>query len=142
MAGQPLRPFNVNGWTIEPAQPSISGMYRITYTEGHACASLESAVRTAQKASPNLISGTPEQVDARLRELMTDEQRLAFYQWIGRMAVGEAVSVATENVSRDPAPPQHRSYSQDTVYEFFGVIDPCNESYDPFPSKLPENIDP
>jgi hypothetical protein len=133
-----VKPFEINSWTIAPCD---TGGYTLSRTESHPEPTLEAAVRAAQRYAPgrSLTGSSPEDIDALLQGLVSDKERLAFYQWVGRLAVGEAVAIATRNVSQDPAPPQHRSYSQDTVYEFFELIDPGNKNYEPFPSKLPED---
>lgn len=41
---------------------------------------------------PSRFSGTPEQWDAWFREVLTDDKRLEFYQWIGQKVVEEIVT--------------------------------------------------
>lgn len=134
-----IQPIKVNGWTIKPCSTCTQG-YEVSRMETYTEPTLEDAVRAAQRFAPgrSLLSGSPEDIDAMLQGAVSDEERLAFYQWVGRFAVSEAVTVATRNVGEDPAPPQYRSYSQDTVYGFFELIDPASKDYEPFPTELPE----
>lgn len=103
---------------------------------GHTVHRLIERIKRYEKNLPSWLHSTPEDVDAWLRDLIPDDKRLAFYQWIGKIAVREAVDVAVDNVGQDPTPPEHRYYSQDVVYEFFELIDPDKDG-GPFPSALP-----
>lgn len=133
-----IQPFEVNGWTIQPSDTDPH-LFTVSFTESYTRPSLTAAVRTAQSNTPRtLLKGSPERIDAHLQEVMSSGDRLAFYQWIGEHAVREAVEVAKSNVGEDPAPPQHRSYSQDSVYEFFDLVHPDKDG-GPFPSKLPSS---
>ena len=88
-----------------------------------------------EKHLPSWLHGTPEDVDHWLHSIgaIPEDKLLAFYQWVGKHAVREAVAVAVDNVQQDPAPPEHRYY----VYEFFDLIDPDKDG-GPFPSQLPK----
>lgn len=84
---------------------------------------------------PSWTDAVPEDYDAWLRDLVPDRLRLPFYQWIGALAVEEAVEKARENLYEDPAPAEYRSYGQDTVSDFFDEMKPKNSG--PYPSALP-----
>ncbi len=81
---------------------------------------------------PSHFSGTPEDWDAYLCEVMADDVRLRFYQWIGAQAVAEAVSDVKENLRNDPVPAEYQHYDAQTVEELLDVADPVT-----YPSKLP-----
>lgn len=49
---------------------------------------------------PSRFGGTPEQWDAYFREVMTDEMRLRFYQWIGTQAICAAMYDLSNSISR------------------------------------------
>lgn len=85
------------------------------------------------EGTPKPWSSGPEGVDAWLRGLMPDEQLLEFYQWIGRIAVSEAIEDMRESVDNDPVPVEHRYYSQLGVHEFLDVP----EEGGPYPAALP-----
>lgn len=82
---------------------------------------------------------TPEEIDARLRELLPGGQLLAFYQWIGAMAVTEALDGVRESLSNDPREPHARHYHRDDVDELLDLADPTQN--DPYPAKLPPGRD-
>ncbi len=79
------------------------------------------------------LGDAPEDVDAWLRTLIPDDKRLAFYQWIGRIAVSEAIEDVREDVDKDPTPVEHRYYSRQGVHEF---LDGPEEG-GPYPAGLP-----
>lgn len=85
---------------------------------------------------PFAESGTPQEWDAWLSEVMTDDTRLAFYQWIGHRAVVEAVADMQRELGNDPVPAENRYYSPGDVDAFLEGIDP-NWDGGPYPSKLP-----
>lgn len=78
----------------------------------------------------------PEDVDTVLRDLLTDDERLAFYQWVGAQAVTEAIGIVQENLSNDPREAHAQHYHRDDVEEMLELLRP-NEN-DPYPTKLPE----
>ena len=89
-----------------------------------------------ERMMPSWRHGKPVEYDAWLRELIPDDKRLEFYQWVSSLAVGEAFDSIRNVLSIDPVPVEHRSYSPDDVHEFLDYFDPLKDG-DPFPSKLP-----
>jgi hypothetical protein len=89
-----------------------------------------------EKNLPSWSNGTPEDVDAWLRDLIPDDQRLTFYRWIGTAAVREAVSDAKEQIGNDPVPAEHRYYSPDNVEELLDLMAPDDGDIG-YPSVLP-----
>lgn len=77
----------------------------------------------------------PEDVDTVLRDLLTDDERLAFYQWVGAQAVTEAIGIVQENLSNDPREAHAQHYHRDDVEEMLELADP--KQYGPYPSELP-----
>src|SRR5437868_1691020 len=47
-----------------------------------------------EKNLPSWLHGTPEDVDAWIRDLIPDDKRLAFYQWIGALAVATEIGIS------------------------------------------------
>lgn len=90
-------------------------------------------VNVYDEAKPSRFTGTPEDIDAWLHGGFAEDRLLEFYQWIGRMAVSEALGDVRATVGEDPVPPEHRYYSQESVYEFLDAP----EEGGPYPSKLP-----
>lgn len=85
------------------------------------------------------VGPTPEQIDARLRELLPGDQLLAFYQWIGALAVTEALDVLRENLGNDPREAHGQHYHRDDVEEMLEIANPTDGS--PYPTKLPPTQD-
>jgi uncharacterized membrane-anchored protein YjiN (DUF445 family) len=85
-------------------------------------------------ANPAWSKSTPEDIDAWLRDVMPDTNRLKFYQWVGALAVREAIGVLEDNLSNDPREPQAQHYHRDDVYEMLEIVKPAEDNA--FPSKL------
>lgn len=94
-------------------------------------------VERFEKDMPSWASGTPEDYDHWLRQLTPVDRRLMFYQWIGEMAVTEAIDVVTSYISGDPIPPQYRTQIPDLVWEAIAQVDPRQDG-DRVPSVLPK----
>lgn len=88
-----------------------------------------------EKNKPSWLHGTPEDVDAWIRDLIPDDKRLAFYQWIGAMAVTEALAAVYENLRNDPREAHGQHYHRDDVEDMLDMVKP--EEGGPFPSVLP-----
>lgn len=86
---------------------------------------------------PSWAHGQPMDYDAWLRDLVPDDNRLRFYQWIGRIAVREVLDALRDMLKDDPVPIEYRSYPPDLVHEFLDNVDPSAKDGDPVPSKLP-----
>ncbi len=102
----------------------------------HQMRRLQRRVAQLESNVPSGQDGSPEDYDAWLRDLITDDRRLAFYQWVGAHAVKEALAEVRLGLHNDPVPPENRSYSQDSVEEFLEASDP-DQGADPFPVQLP-----
>jgi len=88
-----------------------------------------------EKNFPSWKDGTPEDVDAWLRDLIPDDKRLVFYQWIGAQAITEALDAVKKNLDNDPRPTTAQHYHRDDLDEVLELADP--EEYGPYPSVLP-----
>jgi hypothetical protein len=75
----------------------------------------------------------PEDFDLFLRDTIPDAELLAFYQWVGREAVSEAIDDIRQSVDDDPTPTEHRYHTREAVHEF---LDGPEEG-GPYPSVLP-----
>lgn len=102
----------------------------------HRMRRLQNRLTHFEEKMPSGQDGAPEDYDAWLRELIPDDRRLAFYQWVGALAVREALAEVRLGLHNDPVPPENRSYSQDSVEELLEVSDP-DQGADPFPVHLP-----
>src|SRR5438477_12060117 len=87
-----------------------------------------------EKNLPSWLHGTPEDVDAWIRDLIPDDKRLAFYQWIGALAVKEAVGVLQDNLMNDPREGHGQHYHRDDVEEMLDLLGPEDNV---FPAQLP-----
>lgn len=110
--------------------PDIQGWY-------HVLKALLGRLTRFEKNMPSWAHGTPEDYDAWLRDLTPDDRRLGFYQWIGAMAVSEAVEMLRRQIGEDPIPVQHQHYDADMVNDFLDAVDPRQPLTDPFPAQLP-----
>lgn len=110
--------------------PSVQGVY-------HLLKSLVERVDRYERDKPSWAHGTPEDYDHWLRQLTPVDRRLTFYQWIGEMAVTEAVDVVTSYISGDPIPPQYRTQIPDLVWEAIAHVDPRQDG-DRVPTVLPK----
>lgn len=99
-------------------------------------AELEGRLGRYEKNLPSWRHGTPEDVDAWIRDLIPDDKRLAFYRWIGTSAVREAVADAKDQLGNDPVPIEHRYYTPDNVDEILDLMAP-DEGDIGYPSVLP-----
>lgn len=92
-----------------------------------------------EKHLPSWAHGTPQDVDRWLHSIgaIPEDKLLAFYQWIGKHAVREAVGDLRRHIGEDPVPVQHRSYSPDGVHELINEIDP-DDGPIAYPSELPK----
>lgn len=89
-----------------------------------------------EEGTPSRFVASPQEWDAYLRTVMTEDSRLRFYQWIGHRAVVEAVQEARRDLGNDPAPVENRYYSPSDVETFLDAIDPAC-GCGPYPSALP-----
>ena len=106
-----------------PRPAALDGL--LGYVEGH--------LDPAEGRQSSRFSATPKDIDAFLRQEFTEGTLLKFYQWVGRVAVSEAIGDVRRSVGEDPVPPENRYYSQDSVYVF---LDGPEEG-GPYPTKLP-----
>lgn len=83
---------------------------------------------------PSRFTAQPEQVDAYLREILADDTRLAFYRWLGTIAVGEAVTDARLAAERSLDKNEERNLA-----EYFDEIDPAHGPV-AYPSRPPLGI--
>lgn len=104
--------------------------------KGSTLSALLDRVDRYEKNLPSWRNAAPEDVDAWLRDLIPDDKRLAFYQWIGGMAVTEALLMLEDNLREDPRDPQGQHYHRDDVYEMLDIVDP-RKTGDSFPEELP-----
>ncbi len=84
---------------------------------------------------PSWAHGQPMDYDAWLRDLVPDDNRLKFYQWIGELALREVLDELLRTLGDDPVPVKHRSYSPQDVEEMISLYHPS--SGETAPSQLP-----
>lgn len=84
---------------------------------------------------PSWAHGQPMDYDAWLRDLIPDDNRLKFYQWIGELALREVLDELLRTLGDDPVPVEHRSYSPQDVEEMISAYHPS--SGETAPSRLP-----
>lgn len=92
-----------------------------------------------ERDKPSWKDGTPEEYDRWLAELVPDEQRLKFYQWIGMFAGHEVLTGIRNQLMDDPTPVQHQHWDATLVHELMEPFDPYEKDADPLPSVLPPN---
>ena len=99
----------------------------------HVVEELISRIERYEKNLPSWAHGTPEDVDAWLRDLIPDDKRLAFYQWIGEQAVCEMNAHLTQwDEGHDQAEMSQRD-GNDGIASVMWEI----EHSGPYPSELP-----